>query len=371
MKVLSLATWAPGVFIFSRTAKKLTTPKRVKSNKGGVGLEASLTMIGQGRHYIDAYVRRGVTLGEKATGYDASGQDAEARPATVAQVSDGVYGFEVEASAECYYEILVDRGEGVETLRINFSCDETTAEGCKTEFERLIRLNRQEGSGRATTEVQLERQARCADLQTWILDKARIDLSYRPLVMAQDYGEEWGPPTWADAQGALLSRGRFLLDPRPAFADFNPPEEYLSARKGIAEFVRGADENGLCEGARFGETLLKDPEFATLVDKYVGAFTAWLESDPDVAAWADVVAVHGLEPDGKTLVQQPDAVLLTPLHPLRVGWHALAQRSLYQAYQQHLPCPAASILIRTACRMSSFSLYGPLEAIWSGGRSLP
>src|SRR3546814_17407553 len=36
--------------------------------------------------------------------------------------------------------------------------------------------------------------------------------------------------------------------------------------------------------------------------------------------------------------------MLSPLHPLRVGWHVVAQRILVEADEAGKPCPAASVL---------------------------
>ena len=58
----------------------------------------------------------------------------------------------------------------------------------------------------------------------------------------------------------------------------------------------------------------------------------------------DVVAVTSLQQDGRTLSRIPDAILLSPLHPLRIAWQAVAQQVLLEADEAEKPCPAASVL---------------------------
>lgn len=53
--------------------------------------------------------------------------------------------------------------------------------------------------------------------------------------------------------------------------------------------------------------------------------------------------ITGFEADQKTLVIEPDAILLSPLHPVRIAWQACAQKTLWESYKKK-PCPAASIL---------------------------
>jgi hypothetical protein len=95
-------------------------------------------------------------------------------------------------------------------------------------------------------------------------------------------------------------------------------------------------------------------EVTEVVFRYVSSYQAWLDSDPDIASWVDVVAVTSREGDG-ALVQEPFAVLISPLHPLRLGWHALAQKALFESWRSASPCPAASIL-DPDCVPDAFSL---------------
>ena len=344
VKVVSLNAWAPGVFVFCRTATKIQAPKRLATMRDGITMECSITLAGQGRHYVDLHVRDGVSVGSPAIGYDARGQMELEAKAPISAVSHQLFGLEINATAECYYDVPVTLpNDEPHILRLNVSCDETTAEGSRSEFERLIRLNRQQGLARATMDVQVDRQLRSAVLEGWILECASSDRSLFPVVLAPDCANAWRTPDWRIISDSVLSTGRFLLDPRPALEEMNPPRDFREARAVIASRIRGESDEGLVETARLGEWLA-EPEWAETIDRYLQSYLAWLDAEPDTAAWCDLVIVSGLESDGQTLMQEPDAVLVSPLHPIRIAWHSLAQRALFQAYQSHSSCPAASIL---------------------------
>jgi hypothetical protein len=227
-----------------------------------------MVLLGQGRHYVDIFARDGVEIGAVARGSDATGEDSEWREAHVSSASAGVYGVEIEASAECFYDVIVREGQEESVLRLYLSAAEIDAEGAHSEFERLIRVNRQDGEGRATTHVILDRQNRCSDMQAWALDPDRIGLSFYPVVIANDHGGVWAAPQWGTADGTILSRGRFLIDPRPDPAEMLPPAGFLHARSVLGKWVRGDDGNGLIEGARLGEMLATQPELASAVEYY-------------------------------------------------------------------------------------------------------
>jgi hypothetical protein len=347
IKVISLESWEPGFFVFCRNSRKISPPKQPSQRRGGGGtdFECSMLLEGSGRHYIDIYTRPSVQFGDQAERHEDSATEPEPRKTQVAKVDETTWGFEAETTGECHYDLTVQRDGGEwQTIRIFLTCDEVSPEGCKTEFERLIKLNRQQDNGRATTDVQLDRNVRCADLQTWLLSKGNVARSYYPLVVSTDYASQWRPPNWESRPDTVISAGKFLHDPRPALADFRPPRIFVETREWLAERLRGIDENGLIEAARLGEWLTADEEFADKLHTYLQSYFDWLDSDPNIAPWVDLIAFCGLEQDRTTLRQDPDAIILNPLHPIRLAWQAVAQKALFMAYKRNQPCPAAGIL---------------------------
>jgi DNA phosphorothioation-dependent restriction protein DptH len=352
IKVVSLATWAPGVFVTCRLARKLTPPKRRKG-RGVPEYEAGLLLPGAGRYELIVFTSPGVELEDTAAGNpdDAAERGDIATALAVRVVKPRLFQVEVELDGNYQVDLRFDReaADGMvsrETCRVFLSIEEVQQQGCRSEFERLIRANRrtiQPAEARAI--VQLNRNARCSSLQDWMLSAEHAGKSYMPIVMAEDYVESWVQPSWSEPTGPMFSSGRFLKDPRPAPSEFQPPAGFVEARVAIAARIRGGgDETGLVESAQLGKWLDADTDFRALVEQYLGAYQAWLAAEPDVACWVDVVAVTSLQQDGRTLSRVPDAILLSPLHPLRIAWQAVAQRVLVEADEAEKPCPAASVL---------------------------
>lgn len=348
-KVISLATWQPGIVVWSRLASKLSPPKEAaKGNREKIQLESSIEVSGAGRIYLDVFVGPGVSLELEATGTDlaAGERGAEATQALpLLPAGDCRYGLEVDASEEYQLDLYLDRGYGRETCRIQLSCEEGDSEGCRSELERLIRLNKRgDGKARAGLAVEIDRGLRCNQLQAWMLEEQQAEHSWRPLVLADDYAAAWAPPDWKSAAKTILSGGEFLHDPRPAWHELEAPAPFLAARAALARTIRGPDQGGLVETVRLGELYARDADFQLLLEQYLDSYVAWLRDSPDVASWADVAIVASRERDGRTLVREPDAILVSPLHPARLAWHCLAQSTLQKALDDGSPCPAASVL---------------------------
>ena len=355
MKVVSLAHWQPGILVVSRRPVKFSAPKKPpkSGSKALVEWEASLSLPGPGRYELLVFVSENVTP-------DLSGQlmldqtDGNAgAPANVdlRQATPEMYRAEVEADGNCQFDLefsrlLPDGTTTRERCRTFVTCEDLPEVSCRSVFERLIKVNRRQlETFDARVEIPVNRAVRSTMLQDWILAPETISHSYQPIVLAEDYGDHWSPPNWGEGEGPILSAGAFAQDPRPGPSEFTPPPGFLDARQKIAGYVRGeGDQSGVFETADLGKWAMRDPEFAAVVEQYVDAYQAWVASDPSVACWVDLIAVSSLDRSGRKLSSIPVAVMLSPMHPLRVGWHVVAQRTLAEADEAGKPCPAASIL---------------------------
>lgn len=350
VKVVSLATWAPGLFVACRYARKTVAPRQAR-RRAGVEWEASLTLPGGGRYELMVFTSPGVTLGEEATGIASSGEVGDDRRALpVRLVESGLHQVEVDADEAYQVEIsftreATDRKPATETCRVSLAFEEVAEEGCRSEFERLIRSNRRRLEPfPAKAVVQLGRSERSLMLQGWMLDEESAGASFLPLVMAEDYGHHWVRPRWREETGRIFSSGDFLHDPRPPASAFQPSGSFVADRVELARMIRGADDQGVVESAPLGAWLLGRPEFREVLERYLDAYLQWLRASPEIACWVDAVVVTSLEPRGRTLARVPDAVLLSPLHPLKLAWHAQAQAALHSSAISDLPCPAASVM---------------------------
>lgn len=339
VKLISLAAWEPGLIVCSRTATKGKVPKLAT----GKPIDTILEMSGAGRHYLDVYARPGVeVIGEEATVL-CDGQPLE--PARIGRVSDDEYGLEVEAGEERSYQFEIKRpgSDRKDTFRIWLVADDAQTEECTSYFEYHLARNARRDGSRLPRTVHANAQSRSAQLQGWILDEARVARSFYPFVLAPDYASEWHRREWSSGEDTIFSAARFLSDPRPGFDEMQPPVAFIEARQKIAASVRGKDGTDLIESANLGEWLVTDKEFEGAVNAYIRTYLDWLSASPNEACWCDTGLVMALESDEVTLEQVPNAIIVSPLHPIRFAWQCLAQRAMYLASRK-LPCPAASIM---------------------------
>ncbi|MDP1979400.1 ATP-binding protein [Undibacterium sp.] len=351
-KVISIASWNPGILVTCRVANKLSPPKKPRKNNAGVNWESALSLPGSGRYELLILAPVGANIVEAIGVLDDAAEirDEEQQPLLIREIRAGEYQIEVEVDGKYQLEItFLPLGRaGTEVCRVYIDCEETREEGCRSEFERLIKLNRQHlEKFDSKAVVQLDRHARLSSLQLWMLEEENVTKSFLPLVLADDYATKWAPPNWDTMDGRILSQAKFLHDPRPKAESFQPPTGFIEARKKIAERVRmTVDQTGLIEAAPLGNWISRDPEFRDIVEMYLDSYRSWIASDWEVACWVDAIAVCGREVGGRTLSRIPDAIILSPLHPLRFAWHCLAQQVLFDEIEgpDARPCPASSIL---------------------------
>jgi DNA phosphorothioation-dependent restriction protein DptH len=347
VKVISMATWDAGIHVQCRTASKLTPARRHATPSGSKpSVECWLVLEGPGRHLVDIYVSPGVRLEEHATqhGQDDESGLAEVVELPVRQVSLGHFNVEVDAGGDSDLELLLHRDGSNSSkpgvCRVHLSCAEVRVTGCTSEFDRLVRENR--GVRRAS--VQVDRVIRCSVLESWLLDESAAHRSCMPIVLGEDYSSAWAQLRWDSPNGPLVSTLRFISDPRPSTDEWSPPARFIANRIEILKRIRGEENSGLTAQATLGRWLESDEGFRELIESYLDSYMDWWSADPSTACWSDVVAVASAEPGTETLSPKLDAVLLSPLHPVRLAWQCAAQATLSRALEAGMPCPAAALL---------------------------
>ena len=360
VKVISLDSWAPNVLVTSKFASKLIPPKKAKKNTG-VEWESSFSLPGVGRFELTIFLSKGSSLLNVFGGKEGiDSVDTTSLEIDPTEVDLDVYHIEIDTEQHNYIDVYFTPAlsKYKEICRLYIYSEEVKEEGCRSTFEKLIRMNRkhlERFDGKSI--VHLDRHARISSLQSWILDEQSIEKSFVPIVIAEDYLRNWAPPKWLDEHGPILSGCKFLHDPRPLVSSIVPPADYLNARNKLGAYIRGSDDQtGLVESAELGSLFAKDPIFREVVELYLDAYIAWMSSDYSSACWSDVIAVCAIGSDNRTLSRFPDAIMLSPMHPLRFSWHCLAQKTLYKSvFEEDFPCPAASIL-DPSCVPDLFSL---------------
>lgn len=349
VKVISLDQWVPNVLVISKFASKFSPPKKVKSHSG-IDWESSFSLPGSGRFELVLLLSTGSDFKSVLGGKDDTDVlDAKCQKIEINQIDSDVIHFEIDTEQLNYIDVeFSPKGKKqTEVCRVYIFSEEIKEEGCRSVFERLIRINRQHLERfDVKSVVQLDRHARISSLQSWMLDDESIEQSFIPIIIAEDYSGSWAPPKWNLGHGPKLSSGRFLHDPRPLVSAMTPPIEFVTSRRKLGFYIRGQDDqSGLVESAELGTLFSKDPVFRSVVETYLDAYLTWMAEDYASACWCDVIAVCAIGSDNRTLSRTPDAVMLSPLHPLRFAWHCLAQKTLYKsAFEENTPCPGASIL---------------------------
>lgn len=158
--------------------------------------------------------------------------------------------------------------------------------------------------------------------------------SWRPVLACWSSAE----PGWLDIDWAVARLGDVdpQIDPRPQVI---PPAAVLAAREAVRQYV-------LSKQVTIGEIEFNDPVITALVDAYLLSYRAWLVEAPSAATWLDTLAIHSAAWNAQAghhvPSDEPVVVLLSPLHPLRLGWHCLAQQQLADGIPRK--CPAAGLL---------------------------
>jgi len=160
-----------------------------------------------------------------------------------------------------------------------------------------------------------------------------------------------GCPGWSRSDprlsildGRTLGQATPQVDPRPRSGQISPPSDFLAARSRVTEWLGS-------HGLQMPEIKLTSDEIRERVFEYLRAYTLWLDQSPEQASWIDSLVVLEQEPTtyGSRVfaAHEPIAVLLTPLHPLRLAWQTGAQRTLASAIASK--CPLAGLVDPHRC----------------------
>ena len=347
LKCIVLDQYAPGVALYSRNATKITPFKLNRKARDAQGhrierYECDLSLHGMGSHQLDFYKGSQVVLGPKITGYEVTSEQEGVLERTINATDDSHAVCVIETDEECYYDFTATPAgaEAPFAYRIRVTTEDQAPTGAASEFDRLLIEHRASANGdNVNARVELA-TSRATDYEIWAIDG---EDSYHPVVLGPDYLNSWRKPTWGERP--VLSGHQLMLDPRPPVAEFCPPAELLNARQRIQAFLRpNRDEATIAIEMIQLADLMANEEFATAINDYIRGYIGWLHSDYAAAAWMDVVSIHRVESNGDSLAPIPAAILLTPLHPLRLAWQCSAQKILKQALDSHARCPGASVL---------------------------
>lgn len=210
---------------------------------------------------------------------------------------------------------------------------EEAAEGVSgSRYEDLVQSHRE---GRTRRRAVSARTSQLRDLEQQFLSDRRSWLGIAGCWSTD--GSALGEIDWESGlagdvpiPGGLLSRPRALA----------APDSYLAVRTSIIDRLGRPDRP-------ISELDLSDPELQGEAENYLREYLAWISDDPAAGSWADCVAVHVRMTSGQAHGlpgTEPSALLLSPFHPVRLGWHVLAQSTLLAALTANEFCPLVGLI---------------------------
>lgn len=344
IKLIDLDGYQPGITLNCRSVTKLSQLKEKKAGKKkGAGpqsrhYECDMITNGTGTHTLDLYHGPGITLPPTMASKLDQGEPQVEKNIISSGSGSGHAVSVIETTEECTYtfDIMLPDSQVPVTFKINVSASDYISKGASSEFEKLVIQN----CSHSTSSVSKvdARQTLLTSFEHWQLEHTD---SYFPVIMGLGFKENWQVPSWRD--NPVLSGLEIYLDPRPQPGELDPPSDYLEARERIRRYLLNkCEEEGTIESVSLGQMMLENG-FKEMVTNYAYQYTQWLGKDP-LASWADLVTVHKAELPGKCLEPRPVAIMLSPLHPVRLAWQCNAQDILQSAIREGQPCPAAGIM---------------------------
>ncbi|OBU41299.1 hypothetical protein AYY26_06685 [Photobacterium phosphoreum] len=344
IKIISLEAYTPLVVLNSLSAQKLSSFKKKKIGRGASAktrYDCELETNGEGTHTVEFYLRKSISMPKSIIGKVIEGDDTGSQTWPITQ-SEGLSGYAmavIEAAEACNieFEISIDDLDEPLKYQVAVNPNEFAAKGATSEFDKLVRNNCARSSSIAKVDV---RPSMLTHLESWILDE---DESFYPLLIGPGFKEAWHPPTWIDYP--RLSTLELTVDPRPKKNELNPPNSFLIARNKVRELLQNLCYEKGCtiEALSLGQ-MMQNPSVRTLVEEYINEYVNWLKHPDSLACWSDLITVHRAQLNGQYLDAKPIALLLSPMHPVKLAWQCNAQHLLHDALQKRVPSPVAGII---------------------------
>ncbi len=323
VRVISLAEYGPGAFVTcpGSSTSKVTGPRKT---------------VGQEQWKQEFFLRSGglhtlkVFCGPKVSTVKIT-EPSEYH--VECEANEGVADLQIDLDddVELVLDLMDSDGHLISSFALSISIEEEQGEILPSRFHALMRAHHSINSSVSPARP-MESWLRGAENE--ILNR---ESSWRPILAT---------PRWADSrprlnESRLLGKSQLQFDPRPLV---NPPSSFLKAREQVVEWLCSLQVS-------LPEADLANEEAHQIATGYLHAYRKWGECAPAEASWVDTISI--MEPEsvqygGQVLAaSEPVAVLVSPLHPVRFGWHVAAQRVLKSGL--NAPCPLAGLLDPHRC----------------------
>ncbi len=259
---------------------------------------------------------------------------------------------EIEDKDQVSVDLLDAAGQPVGSWKIDFSIQEAPVVASSL-FEALVLAHQSSGK----VGVPHVADTPCQRLESSYLHNAD---SWKP-VLACWPGDRVSELT-IDWTAPRLGSNHPSVDPRPPVT---APPNLLAAREAVRAFLAAKDRP--VSMIELGDAALQPP-----VRTYLESYLAWLNAAPEDAPWFDCIAVYAADwnTQASTYIpsREPIVFLLSPLHPLRLGWQCLAQTQLSESINDATRrCPAAGLLDHSSCPdAGAWKLMLIGQPVWRG-----
>jgi len=358
-KAIVLEQYSPGVLAIARSAKSIKPFRLNRKPKEAASevterWECDFVLSGTGQHTVDLFVAPSKTLSRTVTCHDLGTDNPEPLEQPANRSDDRRWTCLIETGGESHFDFSTRDGESgkVTFFRVHVTAEEAEPSEVNSHFQKLILQNRSSLSNDYAQAKVEPKRCRSADLEEFALEDVQ---SFRPVILGPDFLEAWKNPDWLARP--ILSLLSLPVDPRPSSDEMNPPADFLTARGAVLRLLRTKDDGDAPGSAGMWKLsrLMRQDEFRHSVKQLADSYLRWLEADYDAAVWCDSYLIHAGQPRVKALESAPYAVLLSPLHPIRLAWQCHAQAVLQDAIDADKRCPAASMM-NPACFPDCLSL---------------
>lgn len=345
LNVISLADWAPAAVICSESATKWKQTK-AKGTKSSSPKYDTILSLPNGE--VDIYIFHNTEWKTESIKpeYDENYEEIKSEYISFKEIDANRDCFSINTNIVQHLTITQKKGNSKITHSVEFDVKDVKVSFSNSAFDKLIKENCLYSLREKVPkpEISFDGNTKFANYQKIMIKYAKSDeknkncLSCVPAIISDDWDKSLNPEfIQENNEKKLFSNKDFNSNPIPSIVKIS--DDFLSSRKELFNYIF-QDNDNLCleevEFSKFDSNLLEEK-----INKYLKNYLFLLQEDEDFI-YIDTVLFF--KTSNETLVSDPYAVAVSPLHPIKIAWQFLAQKSLQDAIDKEKPCPGACIL---------------------------
>ncbi|MDA9127866.1 hypothetical protein N9J65_03300 [Flavobacteriaceae bacterium] len=340
-------TFGPAFIFNVAQSEKATSPKKKKARKNSKNKnefwESTLKLANSGIHELEFLYRTDILYIVHVKMKYGDNLNLEQSLSPKKYDDSNKVLFEVEDECVLHFEFKRKDIDAIVIHEINVLVSDSEPSGVKSFFEKLVLQNLSKKGAKEKVEVYGE-WSHLHQIQNWMIGSPRY--SWKPTILGMDYHDSIENFTQPDyLNNPVISNSEINIDFRPSYLESDIPKELVIQRE---DLIKELCHNGT-EGSSYNlieyldlSKLKSERNLEDKVKNYIKQYLNWLDLDYERAIWMDILALC----DSKrgTLDTSPFSVLLSPFHPIRLGWMLLSQSELSKSLEEGTPCPVAGSL---------------------------